>query len=591
MRSVVRNQRFFAEKNREGKTSRFCFVKNGLNQLPTETAVSIVRQHANALDAGNVIAEIPCRRDRSNDDRGVTDHRLAVTKQDAANRFRLVPNPSFQENLVPIRKAESEQSPNPLVKIGVDVLFVDDFHGWRHGVNKEKENGNEDSNRGFHGDGAFENIFIDQDRQRRLERYGNRNRIGRTAVDFDQLFAALNTDRRKIGLLLHSIDTDVLNFPSKQFHGVTKQVVGQRTRRGDLFHTAVDARRFENSDHDRKLSQTAHLAQHDDLLVVDLGNDDSGKFKRNHAWGWGWYGNGGGGKQFRRNRPWFYLTDSIHYFFNWKPIPFPDSPTLALNTNTYTSITPSHHFRMKKLAVVMAAGKGTRMKSDLPKVLFPVCGRPMVEYVLDALETAGIDQTVVVVGYRSDLVRETLAHRKSLLFAEQTQQLGTGHAVMSCREQLREHDGSVMVVAGDCPMIQVDSIRALFDGYAAVPRPACVLGTANKENPTGLGRIVRDASGEFSRIVEEKDATEEQKGITEVNMSYYVFHTPELLLALNELRTDNSQGEYYITDVPAVLKSQAKRVVALPVLKPIESLGINTVDELAVVEQAMKAAT
>ena len=243
---------------------------------------------------------------------------------------------------------------------------------------------------------------------------------------------------------------------------------------------------------------------------------------------------------------------------------------------------------MKKLAVVMAAGKGTRMKSELPKVLFPVCGRPMIEYVLDALETAGIDQTIAVVGYRSDLVRETLAHRKNLLFAEQTQQLGTGHAVMCCRDQLRDHGGPVMVVAGDCPMIQVESIRALFDGYTTSPQPACVLGTAHKDNPAGLGRIVRDASGEFARIVEEKDATEEQKRLTEVNMSYYVFHTPELLLALSELKTDNSQGEYYITDVPAVLKSQGKRVIALPVLKPIESLGINTVDELAVVEQAMK---
>ena len=111
---------------------------------------------------------------------------------------------------------------------------------------------------------------------------------------------------------------------------------------------------------------------------------------------------------------------------------------------------------MQKLAVVMAAGKGTRMKSDLPKVLFPVCGRPMIEYVLDALDTAGIEQTVVVVGYRSDLVRETLAHRQNLLFAEQTQQLGTGHAVMCCREQLQDHGGPVMVVAGDCPMIQVE---------------------------------------------------------------------------------------------------------------------------------------
>lgn len=243
----------------------------------------------------------------------------------------------------------------------------------------------------------------------------------------------------------------------------------------------------------------------------------------------------------------------------------------------------------RKYAVVMAAGKGTRMKSELPKVLYPILDRPMIEYVLDALEEAGIDRVLVVIGYRSDLVRQTLAHRKNLCFVEQTEQLGTGHAVMVCRDELREHDGPVMVVAGDCPMIQVDSIRKLFDAYVPVPElPSCILGTARKDNPEGLGRIVRDDRGEFVGIVEEKDATEEQKAIKEVNMSYYVFRTPDLLEALNHLKTDNSQGEYYITDTPAVLKSQGKRVVALPVLKPIESLGINTVDEAKVVETALK---
>ena len=241
----------------------------------------------------------------------------------------------------------------------------------------------------------------------------------------------------------------------------------------------------------------------------------------------------------------------------------------------------------------MAAGKGTRMKSDLPKVLFPVCGRPMIEFVLDALERAGVDRIIIVVGYRSDLVRQTLAHRKNLEYAEQTEQLGTGHAVMMCREQLQSHTGPVMVGAGDCPMIQTDSIQKLFVPYeqavsANESVPACILGTAHKDEPFGLGRIVRDADGEFTGIVEEKDATDEQKKITEVNMSYYIFHSPDLLDALNHLKTDNSQGEYYITDTPTVLKKQGKKVIALPVLKPIESLGINTIDELAAVEKAMQ---
>ena len=244
-----------------------------------------------------------------------------------------------------------------------------------------------------------------------------------------------------------------------------------------------------------------------------------------------------------------------------------------------------------KYAVVMAAGKGTRMKSELPKVLYPVLNRPMIEYVLDALEQAGVDKIFVVAGYRSNLVRETLAHRRNLEFVEQTEQLGTGHAVMMCQEKLNNHKGSVMVAAGDCPMIQVDSIRKLFEAYFVEPSgkcPSCILGTAHKENPVGLGRIIRNEHGEFQGIVEEKDASSEQKLITEVNMSYYVFHTPDLLEALTHLRTDNAQKEYYLTDTPAVMLSLGKRVVALPVLKPIETLGINTVEEAKIVEEAMR---
>ncbi|MDR1493096.1 MAG: NTP transferase domain-containing protein [Planctomycetaceae bacterium] len=241
----------------------------------------------------------------------------------------------------------------------------------------------------------------------------------------------------------------------------------------------------------------------------------------------------------------------------------------------------------KKTAVVMAAGKGTRMKSELPKVLCEVCGKPMIEYVLDTLERAGVDRILVVVGYRGNLVRETLAHRKNLEYCEQTEQKGTGHAVMTARPLIANDDGALLVVAGDCPMIQKESIEALFAEYEREPS-ACIMGTAYKENPTGLGRIVRDARGNFQRIVEEKDATDEQRKITEVNMSYYLFRRSDLLGVLDLLKTDNAQGEYYITDAPAALLSQGKRVVATPVLKPIESLGINNVEELAVVNQTMR---
>jgi len=240
------------------------------------------------------------------------------------------------------------------------------------------------------------------------------------------------------------------------------------------------------------------------------------------------------------------------------------------------------------LAIVLAAGKGTRMKSELPKVLVPVLGRPMVEYVLDSLEQAGVQQTVVVIGYRAELVRETLAHRPSLLYAEQKEQLGTGHAVMMCREQLAAHDGPVVILAGDSPMIEARSIKELLAAYER-DRPACILGTAHKANPTGLGRVVRSADGQFQGIVEEKDATEEQRQITEVNLSCYLFDSKKLLAALDQVRNDNKQQEYYLTDCPGILLAQGENVQALPILTDRETLSINNMEELAIVEAALRA--
>jgi bifunctional UDP-N-acetylglucosamine pyrophosphorylase/glucosamine-1-phosphate N-acetyltransferase/UDP-N-acetylglucosamine pyrophosphorylase len=239
------------------------------------------------------------------------------------------------------------------------------------------------------------------------------------------------------------------------------------------------------------------------------------------------------------------------------------------------------------VAVVLAAGKGTRMKSELPKVLVPVAGRPMIEYVLDALSTAGITDVLLVVGYRSDLVRTSLANRPGLTFVEQTEQLGTGHAVMVCRAELeRRSNAAVFVLAGDSPMMQPRSLSALVGEFAR-RRPACLIGTAHKVNPAGLGRIVRDAAGSFEKIVEEKDATTAERAITEVNLTTYVFDCGELLWALERVRNNNAQREYYITDVPGILKEEGKEVEALDVLKPVEALSINTAEELALVEREL----
>jgi bifunctional UDP-N-acetylglucosamine pyrophosphorylase/glucosamine-1-phosphate N-acetyltransferase/UDP-N-acetylglucosamine pyrophosphorylase len=243
-----------------------------------------------------------------------------------------------------------------------------------------------------------------------------------------------------------------------------------------------------------------------------------------------------------------------------------------------------------RIGIVMAAGKGTRMKSDLPKVLVPVRGRPMIHYVIDALQDAGVDRAVVVVGYRADDVRSALAGRArpgfEIDFALQAEQLGTGHAVMVCREHLENYDGPVLVVAGDSPLMQPDSVKALFAEYDR-SRPACILGTGIKDDPKGLGRVVRDAAGNFAGIVEEKDATPDQRAIREVNLSCYVFHGPDLLWALGKIKAENAQREYYLTDCPGVLRAAGKDVRALPILQPCEALSINTMEELAVVEAEM----
>lgn len=242
-------------------------------------------------------------------------------------------------------------------------------------------------------------------------------------------------------------------------------------------------------------------------------------------------------------------------------------------------------------AIVMAAGKGTRMKSDLPKVLFPVLGRPMIHWVLDALERASVDRILVVVGYRHEDVRRELSDRKQVEFVLQEQQLGTGHAVQMCAgllEDRAERAGApVLVVAGDSPLVQSDSLNDLLNAFSE-SEYSCLLGTLVKEDPSGLGRIVRDGQGRFERIVEQKDASPQEALIQEVNMSTYVFRQDRLLWALGRLGNNNAQGEYYLTDCPALLKRQGDRVDALAALRPCEALSINTIDELAKVEDKMK---
>lgn len=238
------------------------------------------------------------------------------------------------------------------------------------------------------------------------------------------------------------------------------------------------------------------------------------------------------------------------------------------------------------VAVVLAAGKSTRMKSDLPKVLHDVCGRPMIEWVLDAARGAGFERLIVVVGHKADLVRETLSSSSDVSFALQAEQKGTGHAVMVCRDQLEDHTGPVMVLAGDTPLLRGESLGTLLNAQQS--GAACVVGTAETEANFGLGRIVRDQDGSFSRIVEQKDATPEEAAITEINTGCFVFDGPLLLSALEEVQPNNVQAEYYLTDCPAILLQNGHRVEASCSLDIDEAKGVNTRVELAAVQQTIQ---
>lgn len=238
-------------------------------------------------------------------------------------------------------------------------------------------------------------------------------------------------------------------------------------------------------------------------------------------------------------------------------------------------------------SIILAAGKGTRMGGDLPKVVHEVAGEPMVRWVVRACRAAGVGRCVLVVGYRQELVREAVADMADLEFVEQREQLGTGHAVRMARPLFEGALSDVFVLAGDGPLIRAHTLAQVLATHRRCGADA-TLATAILEDPTGYGRIVRDRSGRFAAIVEQKDATPDQLAIREVNPSYYCFRSDALFGALEQVRNDNQQGEYYLTDVPGLLQ-RAGRTVAVEAAVPAEDVwSINTPEQLAEVDRILR---
>jgi len=241
------------------------------------------------------------------------------------------------------------------------------------------------------------------------------------------------------------------------------------------------------------------------------------------------------------------------------------------------------------IALILAAGKGKRMKSDLPKVLHRLNGRYIVDHVIESAREAGIDRQILVIGHKAELVREAMANRNVLL-ALQARQLGTGHAIMIAREHLFGFSGDLVVLCGDMPLVKSETIRRLVEERRRMNAAAVVL-TVLLEDPRKYGRIVRDEKGLLKAIVEYGDADKEIRKIKEVNTGAYCFNWQKLENILDRISDDNDQKEYYLTDSISIFVRQGETVGALTASDPNEGFGINSAEELAFVESLIKNGT
>ncbi len=234
-------------------------------------------------------------------------------------------------------------------------------------------------------------------------------------------------------------------------------------------------------------------------------------------------------------------------------------------------------------AVILAAGQGKRMRSDLPKVLHEIDGRPMVLFVIDAVKRLGPEYLVVVTGYQAQLVEAACAGA-GVRFARQEQQLGTGHAVMQALPLLTDFDGTIVVLNGDVPALKPETIRRFIDFHRESGVAATVL-TARLNDPSGYGRIVREASGQLARIVEHKDATDDERAIDEINSGLFCFEAGDLRATIARVGRGNAQNEYYLTDVIGLLAASGRPVGAYCVEDAREVAGVNDLGELDAVRR------
>jgi len=237
--------------------------------------------------------------------------------------------------------------------------------------------------------------------------------------------------------------------------------------------------------------------------------------------------------------------------------------------------------------LIMAAGKGTRMKSDLAKVLHKINDRPMVHYVIDVAENIGSQKIVLIVGHQRDKVKEECGNY-DIQFAIQDQQLGTGHAVQMTEDIFKDYSGNLLILSGDVPLLTSKTLQKLIEAHSQSNAIASLL-TANLDDPTGYGRVIRSDAGLVERIVEHKDATDEERDIKEINVGIYIFKSKPLFDSLKLINNDNVQGEYYLPDVVKLYVDNKEKVVAQLAENFNETKGINDVNQLKEAETILQS--
>ena len=240
-------------------------------------------------------------------------------------------------------------------------------------------------------------------------------------------------------------------------------------------------------------------------------------------------------------------------------------------------------------ALVLAAGKGTRMQSDMAKVLHVLEGKPLLDYSLNAARSAGAQKIIVIVGHQSDKVREAFPD-PDLIFVEQIPQLGTGHAVMQARKALGDYKGLTVILCGDVPLLKPQTIRSLIQNHQGAEACVTVL-TTEPPGPHAYGRIVKNDRGDILKIVEHRDATDAERKILEINTGIYCVDTPFLFSALSRIKNDNQQKEYYLTDIVEIARRDGRKVYACLTADYVEVMGINTLEELRKAGEYLRKST